>query len=380
MRATGRTSLTKSVLMAQPIYHLTALKIPENTLHEIDKLWWKFLWAGGENISGGKCKVNWERVCRPKDLGSLGILELHKFAKALRVRWLWYEWTAPDKPWIGTPVPCDNQDRDLFAVATTSTIGDRKKASFWHSHLIDGRTPKSLAPLIFQASRRKNRSVREAVDAGVWISVIRTEELSTSEHLRQYVDLWVRLLQPPAFNEHEDTIIWKLTANGVYTTKLAYWLQFIGATRSTFNETIWKCWAPPKCKFFAWLVIQICIWTVDRLQKRGWQNQQLCPLCRVTQESAVHLLTSCRVTCRIWEEIQRWESWDLRMHDWGRLTSGTDWCHFLLSCTPTSTKNLKSMIILMCWEVWCERNARIFRHHASTTAAIVAKIKEEART
>lgn len=142
------------------------------------------------------------------------------------------------------------------------------------------------------------------MDAGVWISVICTEELSTSEHLRQYVDLWVRLLQPPAFNEHEDTIIWKLTANGVYTTKLAYRLQFIGATRSTFNETIWKCWAPPKCKFFAWLVIQICIWTVDRLQKRGWQNQQLCPLCRVTQESAVHLLTSCRVTCRIWEEIQ----------------------------------------------------------------------------
>lgn len=63
--------------------------------------------GGGENISGGKCKVNWKRVCRPKDLGGLGVMDLQQFASALRLTWLWNEWVAPEKPWVGTALPCN---------------------------------------------------------------------------------------------------------------------------------------------------------------------------------------------------------------------------------------------------------------------------------
>jgi hypothetical protein len=40
-------------------------------------------------------------VCRPKDKGGLGILNLKKFVMALRLRWLWYEWKNEAKPWVG---------------------------------------------------------------------------------------------------------------------------------------------------------------------------------------------------------------------------------------------------------------------------------------
>lgn len=58
MTAAGRTALTKSVLIAQPIDHMTTLKLLDGTLGAIDKIRRKFLWAGGDDISGGKCKVD----------------------------------------------------------------------------------------------------------------------------------------------------------------------------------------------------------------------------------------------------------------------------------------------------------------------------------
>jgi hypothetical protein len=40
---------------------------------------------------------------------------------------------------------------------------------------------------------------------------------------------------------------------------------------------------------------------------------------------------------------------------------------------------LRTLVILVSWEIWCERNARIFRNIASMPISIIAKIKEEAR-
>ena len=98
----GRVYLTKAVLSSQPIYLLKATK---EVLEDLDKIRKRFLWAAGEELTGGKCKVNWTKSCMPKELGGLGILNLEKFARALRLRWLWHSWVSPDKPWASTERP-----------------------------------------------------------------------------------------------------------------------------------------------------------------------------------------------------------------------------------------------------------------------------------
>jgi hypothetical protein len=119
----GRMTLVKLVLTSVVIYFITVLDIPMEVLMKIDSIRQVFLWAASDKVTGGKCKVNWELVCKPKEFGGLGII-LKKFASALRLRWLWNEWVYDSKPWVGLGNPCTPNDHDLFATATTLTIGN----------------------------------------------------------------------------------------------------------------------------------------------------------------------------------------------------------------------------------------------------------------
>ena len=89
MSMAGRLTLVKSVLTSQIIHLLSALRVPKEILKLFDDKRKKFMWAGNEELTGGKCKVNWTRAARSKKGAGLGILHLGKFSRALRLRWLW---------------------------------------------------------------------------------------------------------------------------------------------------------------------------------------------------------------------------------------------------------------------------------------------------
>ena len=126
--------------------------------------------------------------------------------------------------------------------------------------------------------------------------------------LREMADVAIRHLSLNHFQLQSDrkNIIWNFMPQGKFTIGSAYHAQFIGSKTANFKRLIWKVWAPPKCKFFGWLAIQNRIWTSDRLQARAWPNNGVCPLCRHSQESRVHLFQDCRYTKRIWGGIAMW--------------------------------------------------------------------------
>jgi hypothetical protein len=117
--------------------------------------------------------VQWDIVCRPKALGGLGVHDLRTFGRALRLRWLWTAWRHPERPWVGTPVPCDKLDRALFGAATQITIGNEAIANFWSHIWLCGWAPCDQPPSLFAISSRKRQTVREAFCNYKWISDIR---------------------------------------------------------------------------------------------------------------------------------------------------------------------------------------------------------------
>jgi hypothetical protein len=139
----GRLTLVTSVLSSKLVYHLTIFPLAIWARKQIDKIRRSFLWKGEENANGGYCLVNWPTVNRPKDLGGLGVLDLDKFGRALRLRWLWREWSTDNKPWSGLEVSCPKMDCLLFNASTTVTIGNGKKARFWHHAWLDGEAPRN---------------------------------------------------------------------------------------------------------------------------------------------------------------------------------------------------------------------------------------------
>jgi hypothetical protein len=375
----GRTALVKSVLASQAIYHLTPLAIPPGTLKFINKVERAFLWAAKETTSGAKCKVNWEAVCRPKALGGLGILHMDKFSTALRLRWPWLEWTDPKKIWAGYGNPCSVEDMNIFYAATIITLGNGCKTSFWHAPWLHGRAPKDIAPKLFESSKRKKWKVSQALLNDAWLSKIDWGMVLDGELISQFVELSQLTNNVHLQHDLEDTIVWKLTKDGHYTAASAYKLQFFGLIHSEMNNVVWKAWAPPKCKNHAWLALQNRLWTADRLEKRGWPNCGLCPLCKQTMESANHLFVHCRFTRRIWELLKEWIGLHgIHPRQWSGL-SINEWWTMLAAGSSPNRKALASLALLTVWEVWLERNSRVFHNKLSPSFVVVNKIKEEAR-
>lgn len=116
-----------------PVYFLTAFAPKTWAVKRMDKIRRSFLWKGSDDAKGGHCLVRWTKVKRPKHLGGLGVLDLELFSRALRLRWLWYQWTDLDIPWVGIKVPCNDADKQLFRVSTTVMMRDGCTARFWES-------------------------------------------------------------------------------------------------------------------------------------------------------------------------------------------------------------------------------------------------------
>lgn len=134
------------------------------------------------------------------------MLHLKKFARALRLRWPWLEWTDLTKLWVGMGNPCDAVDMELFYACSRITIGNEAKAPFWDTPWLDGKRPRDIAPLVFEASKRKKWTVRQALSHSAWIKQIKLTTDFSMDHLLEYLQLWAMLSHVQLNDEVEDAI------------------------------------------------------------------------------------------------------------------------------------------------------------------------------
>jgi len=83
----GRLVLLNSVLSSLPIFMLSFFEIPKGVLKNLDHFRSRFFWQGSSDKHKYRL-AKWDILCRSKDQGGLGILNLQLQNKCLLAKWL----------------------------------------------------------------------------------------------------------------------------------------------------------------------------------------------------------------------------------------------------------------------------------------------------
>jgi hypothetical protein len=307
--------------------------------------------------------------------GGLGILDLERFARALRLRWLWFQWRQKERAWNKLELPCDSRDKELFAASTIVTIGDGKFAKFWTSSWAQGQTLQNIAPTLFRKAKRKNITVQKALQDNKWIGHI--SPVVSAVELHEYVLIWELVHRIQLVEGTEDSIVWRWTADGEYTAQSAYRIQFQGTFSKLNLSPVWKARAEAKCRFFAWTLLHKKILTANNLIKRHWPNDPICKLCTTEHETPTHLCKDCDFTKQVWTFLKQW--FGLTALNAVAVTGSLHkyWRRCRAKIDKSQRNKFDGVMIYFWWNIWKKWNRRTFQNKSLQPEEVAFLCKEE---
>lgn len=170
------------------------------------------------------------------------------FSRALRLRWLWYEWADADRPWVGTAPPVNDVDRQLFRASTVVTLGNGQKAKFRQDSWLGGQAPIDIAPNLYKwAWRKHHRLVKDELTDRNWTRGL--WRMISVQEMAEFIQLW-DLVTQTQLTQQEDKITWRWTGSGEYSAKSAYMAQFQGSFSSFHAKAIWQAQAEREAQIF----------------------------------------------------------------------------------------------------------------------------------
>ena len=119
--------------------------------------------------------VAWPIVCRPTELGVLGIPDLRLTSIALQTRWLWLQKVDQDRAWSSLPIASSKEVRAFFNASTYTVLVNGRSTHFWTGKWIQTQSVKDIAPalLAFVSQRDiKSTTVAEGITARAWVRQI----------------------------------------------------------------------------------------------------------------------------------------------------------------------------------------------------------------
>jgi len=84
----GGICLIKYVLFSIPLFFMSLFKMPSVVADKLVQIQRNFLWGWGSE-ERKIAWTSWDKVCEPRDVGGLGIVDIRNFNLALLGKWIW---------------------------------------------------------------------------------------------------------------------------------------------------------------------------------------------------------------------------------------------------------------------------------------------------
>jgi len=389
--------LIKVVLQSMPLYLFSILAAPKWVLKAIKQLQRNFLW-GRMGPNRKWALVKWEKACLPRKAGGIGLRD-PKHSNMVMGAKIWWKWLSnPSTPWASlwtakyasnTPMEERIRMSEIIkgSVIWNSAIQHRdiiQKHSFWE--VKDGNTTRFWEDSWQQLPNLRN-TIPEIADQHI-NPHDKVSQFWNSNNVQEH-RMWKEAKQIIPHSPEQaqislsfelqkrkiltsagtDTLRWGYEERGTFTTKEAYKIII---KEKVIKDNIWeKIWNPsiwPKVSTFLWLLSHNRILTWDNLRKRNFSGPSRCPNCNQAEESALHLMLTCPLGRKLWEKAT------FRCQKDGRMMGDIKGTLRTWSQAPYQSKLLNKLwkLIpgLLMWNIWKERNRRIFKDQAQSIEQI----------
>ncbi|XP_020086093.1 uncharacterized protein LOC109708688 [Ananas comosus] len=394
----GRLILINSVLLSIPAFFCSLFKLPTWVLNIIDKFRRHFFWRGRMLRNGFQCLVTWEHVCRPKKLGGLGIRSLRIMNLALLMKVLWNFYTYHNLPWVKLLMQKHYRYRHPAAevksalrccpiwkgildtapslhASTTVVLGSGHLTSFWNARWSGGLTLRHQFPNLYAASTHRNLSVAKwiqrfahNIDLGFGTGLGRDQQQEDLPRLQV-------LLQNTSLTNDNDSISWRWHADGRFQVRRAYNFLIYDGVNTNYIPCLWTIKIPLRVKIFMWLAARNKILTADTLAKRGWVGPSICTLCSRSGESLQHIFFYCSYSTTVWTNLLQHHLTTQRALLALPGDLPTRWNRARISIKGRRhRRGFDTLLTTICWELWKERNKRIFDNQLSRSGELERKV------
>jgi len=384
----GRVVLIQSNLESLPTHVMQCYPLPTRITCQIDRTHREFLWKTS-NSNKGMPLVAWDKICRPKTLGGLGLRKSAAVNTACLAKLGWRFLTQPENPWVqqmrakyGSPEqffelrvkPTDSwvwksilRIRSFIKQGIRWTVGNGCSIKFWTDTWCGDDSLVSKLGLDPGNIPNADLRVSDFITPGKQWDISKLQNYLPLNIIQSILSI------PVPYTAVSDSFCWGFTGSGDFTTKSATWKAHDNIDKDHPiwpYKWIWKLDVMPKVRVFLWQLCHNALPGRGILFHRGLQIDPFCPGCPSEIEDLDHIFMHCHMAKAVWDMavVHQW----LPNFPFAHLGSHIrDELHLLaLRKYPWLSR-----VALLLWSIWKSRNAIIFKNEGSSAMGTLLRAK-----
>jgi hypothetical protein len=313
------------MIQAIPTYSMSVFLLPKTSCSEINSLMQRFWWGHQKN----EAKIpwmSWRQMGKSKFMRGMGFRDFYNFNKALLAKQFWRLWFHSDSL-IASIMKAKYYSESSILEASVGhcpsfawrsihsssaivkeglvwQVGNGSSVRIWKDRWF----PQQPMFRILSPSMVLNPDAKvcDLIDANTkWWNNQLLDLLFTKEEKK--------MIQSISINStnRSDAIIWRGTANGIFSVRSAYYIQqglkaqtMAGTSNPEGKREVWrKLWALPVSnveKHFLWRACNDSLLTRENLARRKVITDSICPFCEQEVETCSHILWLCPLARDVW--------------------------------------------------------------------------------